>query len=82
MIVPVQVLSSRSYSFNGRDNRTVNIVEAVCLLATGEQQVVGKINTRGDTPLKPGPYNARLRASEKDGKLAFTLGDFTPRSAS
>lgn len=82
MQVPVQVLSSRHYSFAGSDGRAVNIVEAMCLLKFGESQIVGKVNTRGMEALKPGGYTATLRASERDGKLNFSLGDFVPAASS
>lgn len=76
MQVPVQVLSSRHYSFAGNDGKQVNIVEAMCLVKHNGQQVVGKVNTRGLQALEPGNYTATLRVSEREGKLAFSLGDF------
>lgn len=76
MLIPVEVVTSRHYSFTGDDGRPVNIVEALCLVDLGGEKVAGKINTRGNSALKPGNYQARLRASEKGGKLAITIGDF------
>lgn len=76
MQVPVAVLSSRSYSFKGKEGNPVQIVEAMCLMKSGDQQVVGKVNMRGSVPLAPGNYTASLRVSERDGKLNFSLADF------
>lgn len=82
MKVPVQVLNSRAYSFNGKDGKPVHIVEASCLVKVGDNQVAGKINMRGESALNPGSYIASLRVSEQEGKLKFTLGDFVPAVAS
>lgn len=76
MQVPVSVLSSRSYSFQGKDGKPVQIVESMCLIKSGDSQVVGKVNTRGAVPLQAGNYVASLRVSERDGKLNFSLSDF------
>lgn len=76
MQVPVSVLSSRSYSFQGKDGKPVQIVESMCLVKTGDQQVFGKVNIRGAVPLPPGNYTAALRVAERDGKLVFSLADF------
>lgn len=81
MQVPVQVLSSRSYSFQGRDGKPVSLVELMCILKLGNDAHAGKVNIVGTTPLQPGNYLASLRANDKDGKLSLGLRDFVPASA-
>lgn len=81
MQVPVQVISSRSYSFPGTDGRQVNIVEAVCLVKSPSGDAVGKVNLRGTQALTPGNYSATVRPASKDGVLSLKLGDFIPAAA-
>lgn len=81
MQVPVQVLNSRPYSFNGKDGKPVNLVEVMCLIKLGTDSHAGKVNVRGTAALAPGNYTASLRANDKDGKLSFSIGDFVPASA-
>lgn len=81
MLIPVQVLASRNYSFDGSDGRPVSIVEAHCMITLDGIAVVGKINTRGVAALQPGNYQARLHAAERGGKLVLSLGGFTPAAA-
>lgn len=81
MLIPVQVLASRNYSFAGADGHPVNVVEIHCLLTLDAKSVIGKINTRGVSALQPGNYQARLYASERGGKLVLSLGDFTLAAA-
>lgn len=81
MLIPVQVLSSRNYSFVGSGGLPVNIVEAHCMITLDGKAVIGKVNTRGVAALKPGDYQARLLAAERNGKLVLSLGDFTPAAA-
>lgn len=78
MLIPVQVLTSRNYSFAGQDGHPVNIVEAYCMITLDGKTIVAKINTRGAAALKPGDYQARLFAAERNGKLVLSLGDLTP----
>jgi len=78
MQIPVQVISSRSYSFPGTDGRPVNIVEAVCLVKSPSGDSVGKVNLRGTQALVPGNYTATVRPSSKDGVLGLKLVDFIP----
>lgn len=74
--VPVQVLASRSYSFTGDKGDAVALVEVSAMVQLGQDTVVGKVNMRGGQALKPGQYVADLVASEKQGKLSFSLRDF------
>lgn len=76
MLIPVQVLASRNYSFAGSDGHPVNIVEAHCMITLDGKTIIAKVNTRGVAALKPGDYQARLLAAERNGKLVLSLGDF------
>lgn len=78
MQCPVQVISSRAYSFPGSDGRPVNIVEAVCLVKSPQGDAVGKVNIRGTAALVPGNYSATVKPSARDGVLSFKLADFVP----
>lgn len=82
MKVPVQVLASRSYSFAGDKGETVNMVEIQAMVKLGEDTVIGKVNNRGTLALRPGVYEADLRAAERAGKLSFSLSNFVPAAAS